>query len=256
MPGWGLSRIVRFRLALTVLLALSPLVPSSVTVSAAVPQQVSHETRACPGGYVALTFDDGPSESTTLRIVSELRAGEARGVFFMIGTLAGAHPDIVRRVRVAGMDVGNHTYDHPFLDQLDPTAVKMEITSTNDMLAGLAGPAPTLFRPPYGRTNATVSAAARDLGMTEVLWTYDSDDYENVSVAKMLEVAAKAKDGDILLFHDGYENTVAAIPLILADFSKRGICSGKVVPSTIRKQAWVDYAGDDRTYYYATTARW
>jgi endo-1,4-beta-xylanase len=67
---------VRFRLALTVLLTLSPLGSSSTTASAAVPQQVSHQTGACPGGYVALTFDDGPNESTTLRIVSELRAGE------------------------------------------------------------------------------------------------------------------------------------------------------------------------------------
>jgi len=210
----------------------------------------------CPHGYVALTFDDGPDPTTTLRLADVLKAHGARGTFFVVGALAGSHPDIIRSLRAGGMIVGNHSYDHPFLDGLGPDAVRDELQATNEILDGLAGPAPALFRPPYGRTNADVEAAARRLGMTEVLWTYDSDDYDHVPVAHLAEVARKAENGDILLFHDGLQSTVDALPQILTDLTSRGICSGQIVPTATPRRAWVEYDGDDRPYHFATTARW
>lgn len=213
------------------------------------------EHGACPNGYVALTFDDGPDPATTPRIAQELRNGGARGTFFLIGARAEAHPDIVGQLKGRGMDIGNHTYDHPFLDELPPDAAANEIEVTNRILNN-EGVTPTIFRPPYGRTNPAVSAAARARGMTEVLWSFDSDDYANVPPQYMIDMSAKANNGDILLFHDGYESTVAAIPGVLANLSARGLCSGRVVPSAVPQQAWREYTGDDRTYYNATTARW
>jgi len=213
------------------------------------------EHGVCPNGYVALTFDDGPDPVTTPRIVQELRNGGARGTFFFIGARAEAHPDITQQIEAQGMTVGNHTYDHPFLNELSPEAVEKEIDSTTRILND-EGTSPTFFRPPYGRTNPTVSAIARSRGLTEVLWTYDSDDYEHVPAQHLIEMSAQAKNGDILLFHDGYESTVAAMPQVLANLSARGLCSGRIVPSTVPQQAWVEYDGDDRTYYNATTARW
>ena len=82
-------------------------------------------------GHVALTFDDGPVDPTTMQIAEELRANGEHGVFFFIGALSGARPDIVRSVRAVGMEVGNHTYDHPFLDTLPASAVRDEIVATN-----------------------------------------------------------------------------------------------------------------------------
>lgn len=213
------------------------------------------EHGACPNGYVALTFDDGPDPATTPRIAQELRNGGARGTFFLIGARAEAHPDIVGQLKARGMGIGNHTYDHPFLDELPPDVAVNEIESTSRILDDL-GVAPNFFRPPYGRTNPTVSAAAQSRGMTEVLWTYDSDDYENVPADHLVQMSTKAKNGDIFLFHDGYESTVAAMPRVLANLSARGLCSGRVVPSAVPQQAWVEYDGPDRTYYGATTARW
>jgi peptidoglycan-N-acetylglucosamine deacetylase len=92
--------------------------------------------------------------------------------------------------------------------------------------------------------------------MTEVLWTHDSDDYEGASAEHLIEVARRAKDGDVLLFHDGVRSTVDALPRILTDLTARGLCSGQIVPSTVPKRAWVEYAGEDRTFYFARTIRW
>jgi peptidoglycan/xylan/chitin deacetylase (PgdA/CDA1 family) len=260
MLGDNARRRALGRIAIGVLVAVTPFITASALASpnpspspASTPPS---EHGACPHGYVALTFDDGPDPATTLRIAGILKAHQARGTFFVIGALAEAHPDVVRRLRVEGMSVGNHTYDHPFLDQLDVGHVQKELQETNDILAGLAGPAPVLFRAPYGRTNPTVEASVRRLGMTEVLWTYDSDDYDHVPPEHLVEVARKARDGDVLLFHDGLQSTVDALPEILSNLTARGLCSGQIVPSTVPKQAWVEYTGDDRTYYFARAARW
>ena len=257
-------RPVLWRIAFAIIVAaLLGSIPFVFAGASQIPSMVSmvfpedqSEKGACPNGYVALTFDDGPDPVITPQISQALRNGGARGTFFVVGARAEAHPEIVRQIRAEGMEVGNHTYDHPFLDELSPDQLRDQMIVTNEIIDGTGGPAPTLFRPPYGRTNGMVQETARALGMTEVLWTYDSDDYAQVTVDQMMGVAAKAKNGDVLLFHDLFPSTVQAIPRILADFSARGICSGRIVPSGTPTQAWLDYDGDDRAYYGATTARW
>jgi peptidoglycan/xylan/chitin deacetylase (PgdA/CDA1 family) len=246
-----------WRSLVAALLLISPvLAGSSGARSVPGPSTAAGEDRACLGGYVALTFDDGPDPVTTPKIAAELAANDDRATFFLIGARIEAHPDTVLLIRSAGMEVGNHTYDHPFLDEQDPAQIRRELTATNDLLAGLGGPAPRLFRPPYGRTDPRVRAVAQDLGMVEVLWSYDSDDYSEATGSEMVDKARHANDGDILLFHDGYQNTVEAIPKILDVFAQRGICTGRVAPTTIPKQAWRDYSGDDKAFYFATATRW
>jgi len=218
------------------------------------PEDVS-EKGACPNGYVALTFDDGPDPVITPQIAQTLRDRGARGTFFVVGTKAGAHPEIIQQIRAQGMEVANHTYDHPFLDELAPDRLRDEMIATNEII-DRGGPAPTLFRAPYGRTNDMVRGTASTLGMTEVLWTRDSHDYEHATPDQMVGVAANAKHGDVILFHDIFPSTAAAIPLILDNFAARGICSGRIVPSETPTQAWLDYDGNDRKYFGATTARW
>jgi peptidoglycan-N-acetylglucosamine deacetylase len=213
------------------------------------------EKGACPNGYVALTFDDGPDPVITPQITQALRDKGARGTFFVVGTKAGTYPEIIQQITAQGMEVANHSYDHPFVDELPPDRLRDEMIIANEIIDQSA-PAPTLFRAPYGRTNDMVSGTARTLGMTEVLWTLDSHDYEHATPEQMVAVAARAKHGDVLLFHDLFPSTLAAIPPILDNLRARGLCSGRIVPSGTPTQAWLDYDGSDRAYYSATTARW
>jgi endo-1,4-beta-xylanase len=249
-----------WQVLLGVMLAVSPVVAAdsvgAVGGVAAIGPVAEQPARACPNGYVALTFDDGPDAVTTPALVDELRRHGSRATFFVIGAKAAAAPEIVVLARSEGMAVGNHTYDHPFLDELSEQAVTDELTRTSAILDGMGGPAPTLFRPPYGRSNAVVERVVRRLGLTEVLWSYDSDDYEEASVEQMVRQAEKATDGEVLLFHDGYRSTVDAVPQILDVFDRRGLCAGQVLPSATPQQAWLDYDGDDKTYYPAVAGPW
>lgn len=206
---------------------------------------------ACRNGYVALTFDDGPS-TTTASILDALRsAGGARATFFNVGAHELELQDLVVAEATAGQWVGDHTYSHPFLDQMSSEAAYNEILGTQQIHQQLTGATETLFRPPFGRTNAAIRAQAKSLGMTEALWTIDTHDYDGRSTAQIVAAAGGARNGDIVLMHDaGYQTTVAAVPAIVDGLASRGLCAGKVVPTRYPVTAWPG------TTFYARAAHW
>src|SRR5699024_10532945 len=72
------------------------------------------------GKYVALTFDDGPSEDVTPRVLSILNEYDAKATFFMLGSQVDYFPDIAKQVADAGHEIGNHTWEHQDLTLLGP----------------------------------------------------------------------------------------------------------------------------------------
>ncbi|TDC76933.1 polysaccharide deacetylase family protein [Streptomyces hainanensis] len=188
---------------------------------------------ACENGYVGLTFDDGPNAATTPALLNALRAGGARATFFIWGQRAQQNPSLLQSTISAGMWIGNHTWTHPHLTQIGQAAVQDEISRTQNLLRQATGQTPTLFRPPYGETNAQVRDTARQLGITgEVLWNVDSRDWAGASTAQIVQAAATLRSGDIILMHDGYQTTVNAVPGILSGLSGRGLCPGRIVGGT------------------------
>src|SRR6478609_4009765 len=122
-----------------------------------------------PPGTLALTFDDGPHPDSTPELIEALTATGHRATFFLCGAQAERHPELVRALDRAGMAIANHTWSHPSLPGLPPSAVRDEIRSTNRVLAELTGRPPVLFRPPYGATSPEVRRAAADAGLAETL---------------------------------------------------------------------------------------
>jgi peptidoglycan/xylan/chitin deacetylase (PgdA/CDA1 family) len=174
---------------------------------------------------VTLTFDDGPHPDTTPALLAAL--GDAPATFFLQGSAAAARPDLVRAISAAGHAIGNHTWNHPRLPALDAAARDQEVRRTQDLLTDLTGSRPTLFRPPYGDTDATVAATIAGLGLTEVLWTVDTRDWAGVGADGITEAAAAVEPGGIVLMHDGgYAATVEAVPRILAALTARGLRPG------------------------------
>ncbi|TDC24830.1 polysaccharide deacetylase family protein [Streptomyces sp. 8K308] len=188
---------------------------------------------ACTNGYVGLTFDDGPNPATTPALLNALRAGGARATWFVWGQRAQQNPSLLRSTVEAGMWIGNHTWTHPHLTQIGQAAVHDEISRTQTFLRQATGQTPTLFRPPYGETNAQVRDTARQLGITgEVMWNVDSRDWAGASTAQIVQAASTLRNGDIILMHDGYQTTVNAVPQILSGLSSRGLCPGRIVGGT------------------------
>ncbi len=99
---------------------------------------------------LALTYDDGPNDPHTLRLMEELAKHDVRATFFVIGRYAQQKPQIVRDLVKAGHVVGNHTYTHPNLALQNTTQVGVQLRMCQDILSNVIGAPPKLFRPPYG----------------------------------------------------------------------------------------------------------
>src|SRR5690348_11801723 len=180
------------------------------------------------GGYVGLTYDDGPNASGTTPLLSALTAAGVRATMFNIGQNAANNPSLVAAEVAAGMWVGNHTWDHADMVSLTTTQMDSEISQTQTAIQAGGAPAPKLFRPPYGNTNATLKAEEARFGLTEVLWDIDTRDWSGVATDAIVSAAASVQDGQVILMHDGFPNTVAAVPQIVASMNSRGLCAGMI----------------------------
>lgn len=175
---------------------------------------------ADPSKYVALTFDDGPSPRCTPQLLDGLRDLGAKATFFVVGCQAVKDPDIVRRIADEGHQVGNHSYDHAALDQLTPTQALADLEKNDALLRELLGDGDYWVRPPYGLL--TDDEAAR-LTVPLVNWSVDTEDWRTKNCDKILDVIYRCTgDGDIVLLHDRYLNTVEATLKAIAHLQQQG----------------------------------
>ncbi|MEU5117576.1 polysaccharide deacetylase family protein [Streptomyces asoensis] len=213
------------------LLVVATAAAGTLTARAATPAAA-----ATCNGYVGLTFDDGPSGSTTALLDALTRNG-LRATMFNQGQYAAANPSLVRAQVNAGMWVGNHSYTHPHLTQLGQAQIDSEISRTQAAVSGAGGGTPVLFRPPYGETNATVKSVEAKYGLTEIIWDVDSQDWNNASTDAIVQAASRLGNGQVILMHDWPANTLAAIPRIAQGLAARGLCAGRISPQTGRAVA-------------------
>jgi peptidoglycan/xylan/chitin deacetylase (PgdA/CDA1 family) len=198
---------------------------------------VTPANAAACGGYVGLTFDDGPSNSNTPSLLNALRQSGLRATVFNEGQYAAAYPAQVRAEVSAGMWVGNHSYTHPHLVQQSQSQVDSEVSRTQQAIANAGGGTPRLFRPPYGETNATVQAVEAKYGLRQIIWDVDSQDWNGASVDAIVAANARLSNGQIILMHEWPANTRAAIPRIAQGLASRGLCAGMISPQTGRAVA-------------------
>jgi peptidoglycan/xylan/chitin deacetylase (PgdA/CDA1 family) len=192
-----------------------------------------HEIRHGPrdGTGVALTFHGSGDPALTERALTVLRRERAHVTVLAVGTWLAANPALAQRITADGHDLGNHTYTHPVLPDLDGDAARTEIERCRDLLRTLTGSPGRWFRP-SGTPRATplilrVAAAAG----YPVCLAYDVDplDYADPGAGAVRErVATVVRPGSIVSLHLYREGTVEALPGILADLRGRGL-----VPVTV-----------------------
>ncbi len=168
---------------------------------------------------IAITFDDGPSGYTP-QVLRMLRRHGAKGTFYMVGQQARAYPGHVRAIQAAGHELANHSYTHARLPSFT------ELGNTSNVVQKITGFRPCTFRPPYGAIDGRLTADARRLGMTSVLWDVDPSDWRAPgTLAIQQRVLRTARAGSIILLHDAggsRAQTVAALPAILGTLTRRG----------------------------------
>jgi endo-1,4-beta-xylanase len=209
----------------------------AATATSAVAANRSQAAADCSGGYVGLTFDDGPNGGNTANLLNALTSNGLRATMFNTGQNAQNNQSLVRAQRDAGMWIGNHSWSHPHLTQLSSAQMTSELQRTQQVIQQATGAAPRLFRPPYGETNATLRSVEQQLGLTEVLWDVDSQDWNGAGTAQIVQAAGRLQNGQVILMHDQYATTLNAIPQIAANLRDRNLCAGMISPATGRAVA-------------------
>lgn len=175
------------------------------------------------GKAIALTFDDGPHPTNTMRLLDILDEYGAKATFFILGENASKHPEVVAEIAARGHEVAAHSYSHPDLSSLSYEGVVDELTRASSAIMDASGVWPVCVRPPYGATNDTVSSAIADSGQVEVHWSMDTADWQSRDPVAILGMVEEyAEDGDIVLMHDIHETTVDSIPSVIEYLRSQG----------------------------------
>jgi peptidoglycan/xylan/chitin deacetylase (PgdA/CDA1 family) len=161
---------------------------------------------------VALTFDDGPSPFTD-RLLQILKDNDAKATFFLIGNKVAANPAGAKRIADAGMEIGDHTWEHPNMTTIPPEDIASQISKASDAIRAATGQTPTLLRTAGGLINDNVLAAAKQQGMADINWDVIPFDWINDSNtgATTYMLKSQIKPGSVVLFHDTYSSTVDVV---------------------------------------------
>lgn len=184
-----------------------------------------------PGSSVFLTLDDGPDPTWTPQVLDVLRQHGVKATFCVVGRYARTYPALVRQIVAEGHALCNHTQNHAALDTLSPAAAETEIASAQSAIVAASGTAPTVFRLPYGRGNAIVTAIAAKLGMATLGWNVDPSDYTRPGADQIVaRVSQSVRPGAIVLLHDGggdRSQTVAAVQRLIPALRDAGYTFGR-----------------------------
>jgi peptidoglycan/xylan/chitin deacetylase (PgdA/CDA1 family) len=160
---------------------------------------------------LALTYDDGPNDPHTLRLLEVLAKHNVHATFFLIGSYIQQQPQIARELVQAGHVVGNHTFTHPLLIFKSESEIRQELTRCRHALQDAIGKPSNLFRPPFGGRRPATLRVARQLGLEPVMWNVTGYDW-NAPPAAAIErkVAKQIRGGNVILLHDGGHKQMGA----------------------------------------------
>ena len=192
---------------------------------------------------LALTYDDGPNDPHTLRLLEILARHNVHATFFLIGRYVEQRPDIVRELVKAGHVIGNHTFTHPLLTFKSARKLREQFAKCERALRDAAGEHSNLFRPPFGGRRPAVLRTARQMGMEPIMWSVTGYDWNAPSVEHIeRQVTRQVGGGDVILLHDGghlhfgsdRSYTVAATGRLISRYLAEGY-EFVTVPEMMRK---------------------
>jgi cellulose synthase/poly-beta-1,6-N-acetylglucosamine synthase-like glycosyltransferase/peptidoglycan/xylan/chitin deacetylase (PgdA/CDA1 family)/spore germination protein YaaH len=187
---------------------------------------------------VAITFDDGPDPQWTPKVLDILKAEHAPATFFIVGAQASRHPWLLQRIYREGHEIGNHLWSHPDISTLSPRQLRIELNTTERLIAAQLGVEPLLFRPPYAidvepevDEDAPPIEVAQAMGYVTVGSRIDPKDWSTAPKLSAEEIVDSVTDqleldnGNIILLHDGggdRQETVRALPQLIHELRDEG----------------------------------
>ena len=176
-------------------------------------------------GAVCLTFDDGPHEGVTPRLLDVLKDHDVRATFFVRGDRASQRPDILRRIVGDGHLVGHHSWSHTTPNQTSASGLVAEAHRTRAWLGAQFGADFTWFRPPHGKVSTAKALRLWASGLTIALWNVDPGDVFRNHPRELIDwfAANPPRPGDVVLLHDTSTVTLEALPELIGLIRAAGL---------------------------------
>jgi peptidoglycan/xylan/chitin deacetylase (PgdA/CDA1 family) len=178
---------------------------------------------------LALTFDDGPSESTP-RVLDLLARHGVRATFFQCGANVRRLPAIAREVAAAGHEIGNHSDTHRALCFRSPEFMFRELENAQRAIEAACALTPGLFRAPFGVRWFGLGRVQQSLGLLGVTWSVIGLDWKRPAAEIARRVVVGSRPGAIVCLHDGrgiqerpdISATLGAVERALEEWIDRG----------------------------------
>ncbi len=161
-----------------------------------------------------MTFDDGPHQTLTPKLLDLLAQKKIKATFFVLGENAQRHPEILQRAVAEGHEIGNHSWSHPNLAKLSNEALRSQLQRTDDVITQAIGLHPKIMRPPYGELTPNQRQwVNREFGYKVILWDVDPLDWKEPGPSIVAQrIIRETKPGSIMLSHDIHAQTITAMP--------------------------------------------
>ena len=174
---------------------------------------------------VALTFETAPGNDNTARILDILDKYEIHATFFVTGSWADQHPDLLKRIADSGHDLGNHSENHKNMKALDIGECRQEIISLHEKVKELTGVEMYLFRPPYDSCSSQLIQTATDCGYATVGFDCDSMDWKDYGADAIVNTVCGHPDlenGSVIRMNCSALYTPDALETIILNLKERG----------------------------------
>lgn len=174
-------------------------------------------------GYLALTFDDGPSGPVTQALLDGLEARGINATFFVCGYRMEQYPEVLQRMAEDGHELGLHSFCHTYMQHMTMPEAMEDLSECMQQMTELTGLTPKLFRPPGGLYSDALLQAAGALDLSVILWSVDPCDWDKSKSGQVLPfLLASAGAGDIVLMHDLSDASVRAALSFVDAMQARG----------------------------------
>ncbi|WP_067174939.1 polysaccharide deacetylase family protein [Microtetraspora niveoalba] len=210
--------------ALTLSATLTAPAQAQVQAPSTAAKQRAAEPYCVTHKCIALTFDDGPAEYTN-DLLKVLKKYKAKATFFLIGNRVQKHPKLTMNIVKGGHEVGNHSWSHKYLTDLEYKAIYSEVKKGQDIIKKTTGKTPVLFRAPGGLINDGVRTVIAKFGLLQIPGTVSTQDYikDYRDVEFLTGRALDIADQDeVVLMHETVKQTIESLPAVLEELAAEG----------------------------------
>lgn len=193
---------------------------------------------------IAITFDAAWTNQDTDQLIEILKKHNATATFFIVGDWAEKFPESVKAFYDAGHTIANHSDTHKAFSKGSREEIKEEIINCNEKLENIIGEKVTLLRAPSGDYTNESLEVTETLGMYMIQWDNDSLDYTGLSVDEIVSrIMSRARNGSIVLFHNGVDTTATALDRVLTELAGQGYSFVSVNDLIYKTDYSIDHTG-------------